>query len=256
MQRVCHRCHADLPGDPSVHGSGVSASDLDRALFCPRCGAPQIQLPSYMRSEPETSVAGTADTTGPMPPARPQLVEWPVVLGCAAPVGLATAAFAIAGIFNPGGFFVVTLCVLCGSSIVLGLYRARRPLARVDGRVGLRVGALTGLLMIALTWTALAITGAVERYGVHGMSAYDELLTKQQQAANQMAEQMTEGLSGPEMDAATRKEQLEKLSTPEFRAAGQLMGIFLQSGIVLILTTGLGGFAGLLQSRRASRRLF
>jgi hypothetical protein len=252
MQRVCHRCHADLPGEAYGHGSGVSASDLDRALFCPRCGAPQIQLPSYMRSEPETSVTGTADPAGPMPPARPQLVEWPVVLGCAAPVGLATAAFAIAGIFNPGGFFVVTLCILCGSSIVLGLYRARRPLARVDGRVGLRVGAAAGLLMIALTWTALAITGVVERYGVHGMSAYDELLTKQQQAA----EQMTEGLLGPEIDAATRKDQLDKLSTPEFRVAGQLMGIFLQSGLVLVLTTGLGGFAGLLQSRRASRRLF
>lgn len=246
MVRVCHRCHAELPGEVLGQASGVSAaSDEDHALFCPRCGAPQILLPEYMRTEVATTAAES--TTGAVPPPRPQLVEWTVVLKYAVAVAVATAVFAVAGLALPVASFLNTLCILGGSGIVLGLYRSRRPLARIDGRVGLRVGLLTGMAMVVAMGIALAATGVVERFGLHSMAGFDLAVAH---LHGQMLEQLNAQGQPPEAERMIRG----WLSAPEFQAGLLLFYLAVSAGFVVLLTTIGGGLTGLLQTRRRGLR--
>jgi len=257
MYRICHRCHRELPGTGSHPGSaygvvGSAASDDEHALFCPWCGAPQLLLPEHMRAEVEAGVP--ANTTGTVPPPRPQTVDWAVILGCVAPVAVATAALEAAGSVSNLASFLGTLCVLGGPGIVLGLYRARRPLARIDGRVGLRVGLLTGLMMVGALGITLASAGMVERFGLHRMGGFDEVFTKQLTQSQQASLQMAQQLSGTSLDEAAQKRQMQYVTSPEFRAANALGILFTGEAFLLLLTTALGGFAGLLQTRRRALR--
>jgi hypothetical protein len=245
MHRLCHRCDAELAGDASGRPRETSSSDDDRALFCSRCGAPQILLPSYLRAE-EAEAASAADTTGAVPPPRPQLVEWAVALGCALPVAIVTALCGVGQLFNGDLFFLLALCVFSGPSLVLGLYRARRPLSRIDGRAGLRVGLLTGLMIVACTWTALSATGIIERFVVHGMAAFDEEFDKEMQ----VNQKMTLQILGSNADPSVLKQQERLMAMPAYRSSIVLLGLSMQAGMLLLVTTGLGAFAGLLQSRR------
>ncbi len=251
MPRVCHRCHAELPGDGRTAAErygvyGSAADDEEHALFCPRCGAPQLVLPDYMRSE---TAGSAASTTGAVPPPRPQLVDWRVALGCVAPVAGLTAALAVAGLVAPVASFLNTLCVLGGSGIVLALYRTRRPLARIDGRVGLRVGLLTGFLMVVGMGLALSLTGLIERFGVHGMASFDAELAQQFAL---MQAQMMDRLQAQEQGREMQQRVIGFLSSPEVRAGLGLFYLAVMAGFVMTLTTAAGGFAGLLQTRRRS----
>jgi len=226
-----------------------SSSDDDEALFCPRCGAPQILLPEYMRTE---SVAVSAEmTTGTVPPPRPHLVDWPVAVMCAAPVALATAVFALAGLAVPAASFLNTLCVLAGAGVVLGLYRSRRPLARINGRVGLRVGFLTGLMMVAAMGVALASTGLIERFGLHGMASFDAEVAQQ---FSMLQAQMVEKMQAQEQGRDVQQKILGFLTSPEVRAGLGLFYAALLAGFVLVLTTVCGAFTGMLQTRRRALR--
>jgi hypothetical protein len=251
MYRICHRCHRDLPGAPASHANGFggsAASDEEHALFCPWCGAPQLVLQEHMRAE--VAVSAASSTTGAIPPPRPRMVEWPVVVSCAMPVAIATGVFAIGGLVAGFAYFLSLLCILGGSGMVLALYRARRPLARIDGRVGLRVGLLTGLMMVTTMGIGLSATGVLERFALHNMAGFDEDLTKQQQLGMQMAEQMLASDKDPQL----KQMELEFAASPEIRAGTVLFGALFRTGILLAFTTGLGGFAGLLQTRRRALR--
>jgi len=253
MVRLCHRCHAELPGDAAGYrSSGSSASDDEHALFCPRCGAPQILLPEYMRAEVAATAVGS--TTGAVPPPRPQMVEWTVVLRCVAPLAVVTAVLAVAALVSAGASFLLVLCVLSGAGVVLGLYRARRPLARIDGRVGLRVGMLTGIAMIAAMGVALAITGVVERFGVHGMAGFDDQLTKEMVQSQQLGMKMAEQVIGPGQDAQMKQKEAEYATSPEVRAADVIFGLFVRGAAIVAIMSALGAFSGALQMRRRALR--
>ena len=245
MIRLCHRCHAELPGVGQFSGP-KSSSDDDHALFCPRCGAPQILLPEYMRTESVAAVSAES-TTGAVPPPRPQLVDWPVAAMCAAPVAVATAVFALAGLVVPAASFLNTLCVLTGAGVVLGLYRSRRPLARINGRVGLRVGLLTGLMMIAAMGVALALTGLIERFGLHGLASFDAEVAQQFVT---LQGQMVEKMQAQDQGRDAQQKMLGYLTSPEVRAGLALFYVSLLAGFVLVLTTVCGAFTGMLQTKR------
>src|SRR3981081_4922873 len=70
MQEYCHRCGGELPAR-----DGMSP-------FCPHCGSPQIYLQDYEQQ----SGGSEADTTGAIPPPRPQQVEWKTAIRWAAVV--------------------------------------------------------------------------------------------------------------------------------------------------------------------------
>jgi hypothetical protein len=205
-------------------------------------------LQEHMRT-PVDAIAAAA-TTGAIPPPRPQMVEWRVVVSCALPVAIATGVFAMGGLVAGFASFLNLLCILGGSGMVLALYRARRPVARVDGRVGLRVGLLTGLMMVTAMGIGLSATGVVERFALHNMAGFDEDLSKQQQLGMQMAEQMLASDKDPQL----KQMEAEFSASPEIRAGTVLFGALFRTGILLALTTGLGGFAGLLQTRRRALR--
>jgi len=248
MDRTCHRCHADLPGELA---SGAYGGDEDKPLFCPRCGAPQILLPEYMRADLSPAKLVEGATTGAVPPPRPQVVDWPVALTSALPMALATGVLVVASFAIPTAGLLNTLCILGGSGVALGLYRSRRPLARMDGRVGLRVGLVTGLLMVAAMGIGLALTGTVERFGVHGLAGFDNEVD---QYFALIHAQMTVSMQNQNQDPAAQQHVLGLFMSPEGRAGWVLVWLGFIGGFVVVLTSALGGFAGLLQTRRRALR--
>lgn len=222
-------------------------------MFCPRCGAPQILLPDYMRTE--TTAVPQSATTGAVPPPRPQMVDWPVAMQCAAPVALLTGVLAVGGLVFPAASFFNTLFILSGASMVLGLYRSRRPLARIDARVGVRVGLLTGILMVGAMGLSLAATGVVERFGVHGMAAFDAEVANQFVALQaKTAEQAKAQTANPAEAQALQQKVTGYLQAPEVRAGLGLFMLAVEGLFILALTIILGAFSGLLQTRRRTLR--
>ncbi len=219
-------------------------------MFCPRCGAPQILLPEYLRAE-APGTAGGESTTGAVPPPRPRMVDWPVALTSALPIALATGILVVASFTLPPAGLLNTLCILGGSGVALGVYRSRRPLARMDGRVGLRIGLLTGLLMVAAMGFGLALTGAVERLGLHGLAGFD---TGVDQSFALIRAQMAASMQGQSRDPVAEQHVIGLFMSPEGRAGWVLVWLGLLGGFVVVLTGALGGFAGLLQTRRRALR--
>ena len=208
-------------------------------------------LPEYLRAEISPGEALEGATTGAVPPPRPQIVEWPVALTSALPVALATGVLVVASFAVPMAGLLNTLCVLGGSGVVLGLYRSRRPLARMDGRVGLRVGLLTGLLMVAAMGTGLALTGALERFGLHGLSGFDYQVD---QYFALIRTQMAASMQGKNQDPAAQQHVMGLFMSPEGRAGWVLVWLGFLGGLIVVLTSALGGFAGMLQTRRRALR--
>jgi hypothetical protein len=253
MDRICHRCHAELPAD--LLASGSYGGDDDKPLFCPRCGAPQILLPDYMRAEVSALVAADGTTTGAVPPPRPQVVDWAVALTSALPMAGATGILVVVSFVAPVAGLLNTLCVLGGAGVALGLYRSRRPLARMDGRVGRRVGLLTGLLMVGAMGISLAMTGAVERFGVHGLNGFDHEVDQYfAERQTEMAAQMKTQAKGQAKDSGQQEHVMGLFLSPEGRAGLMLLSLAFTGGCVVVLTSALGGFAGLLQTRRRALR--
>src|SRR5271163_1989388 len=162
MHTYCHRCGGELP--PS---DGMSP-------FCPHCGSPQIYLQDYEQQ----SGAPEADTTGAVPPPRPQQVEWKTAIRCAVLVaGIAAVLSLVAArveLVSPLSW----LWTISGSIITLALYQRRRPLAWMDAGVGARIGVVVGLALVACFGVALGIGGLVARYGLHSMASVDGQLTQ------------------------------------------------------------------------------
>src|SRR5271170_54723 len=162
MQEYCHRCGGELPAR-----DGMSP-------FCPHCGSPQIYLQDYEQQ----SGAADADTTGAVPPPRPQQVEWKTAIRCAV---LVAGVAAVLGLVSARVQVVSPLSwlwTISGSIITLALYQRRRPLAWMDAAIGARIGVVVGLALVAFFAVAMAIGGLVERYGLHSMAGVDSWLTE------------------------------------------------------------------------------
>ena len=152
MQEHCHRCGGEL----SSGDEGTS--------FCPHCGAPQLYLPEYDRP----SVAAELDSTGAPPPPHPQVVDWKTAIRCAAVVAGIAAALTVLAMGLPGipalGT-IGTFWTLTGAMTAVAFYQRRRPLAKMDVRVGARIGFTTGLALVAFITVAMAAAGVVARFG-------------------------------------------------------------------------------------------
>ena len=224
MHTYCHRCGGELPA--SAEGSP----------FCPHCGAPQIYFQDY-----EKQTGGPdSETTGAIPPPKPQRVEWKTAIRCAVLVaGIAAGLSLVAArvqVLSPLSW----LWTISGSIITLGLYQKRRPLAWMDTAVGARIGVVVGLALVACFAIAIAIGGLVARYGLHSMAGPDAVLTDlmhtQFEKANAISPQPPE---------------IQRLwYSPEFRAGMMLMGFSLISGILLVLSTLGGAVSGFMRTRR------
>jgi hypothetical protein len=204
--------------------------------FCPHCGSPQIYLQDYEQQ----NAGGEADTTGAIPPPRPQQVEWKTAIRCAALVAGVAAGLSLVSQRVQVVSLLSTLWTISGSMIALALYQRRRPLAWMDARVGARIGLVVGLALVACLGVAWGIGGLVARYGLHSLGAFDAELTQMLHAQFEKATAMSP--QPPEMQRFW--------FSPEFRAGMMLVGFAMLSGILLVLSTVGGAVGGFMRMRR------
>ncbi len=253
MHALCHRCHAELPGSANP----VSRGGEEEALFCPHCGAPQLSLPEHLRIE-SPAVPGTV-TTGTLPPPRPagfapHQIDWHSALRSAALVAAVSAALGVASLhftFLSPAYIVWTIG---GAILALGFYARQRPQARMDAGVGLRIGSVTGLLIIAFLGVAFTVTGLVTRFGTHRMAGFDGQLTQQMASLEQQLQLSVAQQHRPPEDEQKLNEFVDFLNTPEARTGIILAGVGLQASFILLVATGGGGFAGMLRRPGSLRR--
>ena len=252
MPDFCHRCHAELQSSaPATYGN----DGIEAALYCPHCGAPQLRLPEYMREDDARSEPDAANedapSTGRTPPPSPRAVDWRAALASALMVALVAAVLVVAGLKFPFVSFISTLWILGAAAIALGLYTRRRPEAWVDAGIGVRVGLATGVLMVATIALALATTGVILRFGMHGMSGFDSDVAQQMAA---MQQQLAQRMVEQQQPAALRDHMLGFLQSPEVRGGLALFYLAASGLIILLFAAGGGAFAGMLRhARRASR---
>jgi hypothetical protein len=224
MHEYCHRCGGELPAS-----DGVSP-------FCPHCGSPQIYLQDYesQNGAPENN------TTGAVPPPKPQRVEWKTAMRCALLVGVIAAGLNQVATKVQVVSLVSLLWIVSGSMITLALYQRRRPLAWMDARIGARIGVVVGLSLVACLGIAMAVGGLVSRYALHSMSGTDAQLTE-----------LVRTELG-QLNAMVPMSQGERAFwfTPEFRAGIMLVGFGVTSGFLLVLSTVGGALGGFMRMRR------
>jgi hypothetical protein len=204
--------------------------------FCPHCGSPQI----YLQDHEQQNGGVEADTTGAIPPPRPQQVEWKTAIRCAALVAGVAAGLSLVS----QGMQVISLLSLLwtisGSMITLALYQRRRPLAWMDAGVGARIGLVVGLALVVCLGVAWGIGGLVARYGLHSLGAFDAELTRTFHDGFEKAVAMA-----PQTPEAQRF-----WFSPEFRAGMMLLGFGMVSTFLLILSTLGGAVGGFVRTRR------
>lgn len=203
--------------------------------FCPHCGSPQIYLQDY-----EQQSGAEVDTTGAIPPPRPQQVEWKTAIRCAALVAGVAAGLSLVSQRVQVVSVLGLLWTISGSMIALALYQHRRPLAWMDAGVGARIGLVVGLALVACLGVAGAVGGLVARYGLHSLGAFDAEMTQMLHAQFEKAAAMTP--QPPEMQRFW--------FSPEFRAGLMLIGFGMGSGFLLLLSTVGGAVGGFMRMRR------
>jgi len=254
MHEYCHRCLGQLP----VVAPGNKQSSDDAMLFCPRCSAPQILLPEHMRSEGDA--AAIIQTTGATPPPRaypadPRQIDWRAALSAAGLVALVAAALRIAEL----KFDVISLVwffwLLCGANLAVGYYARKRPSALIDARVGLRIGLVTGILMCATMAVVSGAAGIVVRYGLHGMTTFDQ----QQAEETKVLQERIQGWMQQHVDADQQKEYATRMNSPlmkspEMLAGSTLFGAGFWALILVTISAGTGAVNGMMRGVRLSRR--
>jgi hypothetical protein len=232
MQQHCHRCGGELtPGD-------------EITSFCPHCGAPQLYLQEHNRS----NIPADADSTGTPPPPHPQQVDWKTAIRCAALVAGIAALLTVLALGLPAIPFLGTLgtfWTLTAAMTTVAFYQRRRPLAKMDARVGARIGLTTGLALIACFTFTMAAAGVVARFVLHSTSGFDAQITE-------LLQQMTVQLSHSEAGNPELPWWLRFVASPEFRAGYVLATVATGSVILLFFSTLGGAVGGLFRTRRVA----
>lgn len=232
MFRFCHRCAEELP-------SGAA-----QAVFCPHCGAPQLYLQEQQKEQQQehgSILLETAAPTGAPPPPLPRAVDWKAAMVCGAAVAGMAALLSVASAGFPAVTVLNWLWILSASMTTLALYQKRRPLAAMNGRIGARIGLMTGLTLVAFIGVAMAIAGLMARFVLHSMSGFDAKL------AEQMHLQMDHALA----TNPPPKEMFSFFYSPEFSAGMMLTGIAMVAVIVIVLSAISGAAGGAMRTRQA-----
>ncbi len=253
MQIFCHRCHAELTGS----AASLARSGGDVLLFCPHCGAPQLSLPEHLRLAPD--VEPEKVTTGSLPPPRPDgfaahRVDWQAALRASMSVAVVSAGLGVASLHFTFLSLAYLVWTIGGAIIALGIYARWRPQARMDTGVGLRIGSLTGLVMIAFLGVAFALSGLVTRFGTHRMASFDGQLTQQMTLLEEQLKVSAAQQHGAADAAEKTGEFVDFLKTSEARTGIVLLGVGIQASFILLVATGAGGFAGMLRRPGSLRR--
>ncbi len=255
MRELCHRCHGELP----FSTFGDRHDDESAFLFCPRCGAPQILLQDHMRIETPSSTAAEG-STGALPPPRPgnvgkNNVDWRAAIVAGALVAAIGAVLSVLGMKYLAVGFVGTVWTISCAVLTLGLYARQRPILKMDGKVGMRIGVIAGVLMISAIGPATAATGVVLRFGTHQMAQFDqESAQRRKDLQAQFLEILKKNTDDKDLitqySAAINSPQA---NSPEMLAGSALAGGALQGLILILLSAGGGAFAGMMRGAQAQR---
>ena len=239
MRDVCHRCHLELP---HLLTSGP-ASASESILFCPHCSAPQIRLLEPMPTLLPVTEEADGNASGP----QPQRVEWRLAVRCGAAVALTGAALTLIGFKLPAVSLVATLWIMSGAILTLGIYARQRPRAEMDTSIGLRIGLMAGLLMVAGIGTSLAMMGVVARFELHGMGAIDRQVSLQLDA---FRAQIVTQLATQHQALDVQQKALGFVDSAEFRGGIAVVNLVVLGVILLLFSAAGGAFAGRLRAVR------
>ncbi len=231
MQILCHRC-------------GEAAASRDQAgdvtSFCPHCGAPQL----LFEADDAPALDDVSDT-GQLSQrqTRPRLVDWRAAIGVAAIVGAGAALLCAAGTRLQLFGLLTWIWITSASLIALGLYRRRRPQARMDAAIGARIGVVVGLALTVGLASSLAVIGMLARYALHAMAPFDAQITIIKQDSIQRA--VASGV-----DAATLASMRGFYASPEVVSGGMLFGFMLLLGGLILYSIIAGALGGMMHTRR------
>jgi hypothetical protein len=224
MHEYCHRCGGELPARDAA------------SPFCPHCGSPQIYLQDY-----EQQTRGSEpDTTGAIPPPRPQQVEWKTAIRCAALVAAIAAGLGLIAVRVQMVSPLSWLWTFSGSMITLALYQWRRPRAWMDAGIGARIGIVVGLALVASFGVTMAIGGLVARFGLHTMGGIDASLTELMHQSFERTTAMSPAPPGFQ----------RMWYSPEWRVGVALFILSFTGFFLLVLSTVGGAVGGFLRMRR------
>ncbi len=136
MEHPCYKCQ----------------TSIDESLpFCPHCGAPQIRValpdeeaPQQLSSDAPTQVIPPAGWTPGTPQYVPQTaaIQWDLAWKGAFLSGLIAALLTVAPVISVG----CCLWMLGSGALAVFLYQRRAPGALITSGIGMRVGAVSGIV--------------------------------------------------------------------------------------------------------------
>jgi len=206
MEQPCYKC-----------GQAVE----EGVAFCPHCSAPQIRV---VIAEPPPAAA-TPEGTVALPTSRPEAgialpMRWSAALQ---PCALAAL---IASLLMSLGLYPVVAMVSAGFLAVI-LYRQRRPGTAVQAVTGLKLGALSGLFLFAVS----SILGTLVVVFLHkGAEIRNELTARIDQAASRTTDPQALAM-------------FDRLKTPGGLEFLMVFGLFFAL-FAAVLLAGLGGALG------------
>jgi hypothetical protein len=230
MERDCHRCGAALASPEA---------------FCANCGAPQLRY--------EAGAEGVNGAVGPGN-ALHRDIQWKQAVGAAVtfavPVGVLCSS--VVPIVSDG----YCLWVVAGAVGAVALYRRRSATRVLPRPVGVRIGAIIGILAAAVAAAFNAGSMLVERYVMHGGEAMDKayqtIMEQASAATAPMSAAIAHVLGGP---PAESRETLQFLLSSDGRAASALMTALMAS-VGMTVFSMIGGALGtrILSERSPSPR--
>ena len=228
MTEFCHRCGGELP---ATAGS---------ATFCPHCGAPQIY---FAGQNPDAEQAGTPQTAAP-PLTQPRLIEWKTAIRLALLIGFVAAVLNVATAGLPGLILLNYLLIFSAPALTLAIYQKHHPQARMDLRIGARIGLVVGLVLLGCMAASSVIMGVVARFGLHNMAAFDAQLLQKIHQGQEMAQNWAVAHNIPKPDYSY-------MNTPEARVWILLLNYGLLGAAVLAFSTLAGALGGTRRTRRS-----
>ena len=214
MDHLCYKCQ----------------TSIDESLpFCPHCGAPQIRVATpdgeAPESQPSFQVQGPRTTPQVWTAGRAysaSSVQWQFAWKGALLTGIAAFALSLIPIVGKG----ICLWLLGTGALAVGLYQRRVPGVYVTPGMGMRIGALSGIVFFVIS-TVWAVFG---------------FLTDSQQFRSILNEQIGKAISSsPDPQAAAKIMNI--LNTPE-GFAGFIVLAVIMSAIIVVVCSAAGGALG------------
>jgi hypothetical protein len=191
MGNHCHRC-----------GSPLATPEM----FCPTCGAPQLLY---------DATNGGADGSGDAAAPALRDIQWKAAIGAAVtfavPVGLLCSS--VVPILSGG----CCLWVLGGAIAAVGLYQRRAAVRTLARPVGIRIGAIIGLMAATVACAFNAGAMVFARYVLHGGDAMEKAYQTMMEQVSALTAQYSGGSPAESHDA------MQFMLSPDGRAALALL---------------------------------